>query len=93
MDVPILLIEALQAMTLRWNEDGTRYVRAYIATANEDFITRNNNLRDRIVNSNFRETIKAILHQRNMTFDQYAETILNQYHIDLNELLQPKKGL
>ena len=93
IDTNRLLIEALQAMTLRWNEDGTRYVRAYIATANEDFITKNNNLRNRIVNSNFRETIKAILHQRNMTFDQYAETILNQYHIDLNELLQQKKGL
>ncbi len=86
-DTNRLLLEALQAMTLRWGTNGTRSVRTYYVTGDSSYITSKNNLRDRMEASNFRSNLKAILEQRKMSFDQYANALLKQYHIDLNQLL------
>jgi len=83
-----LLIEAIQAMTLRWGKNGIPSVRDYYDTGDPTYITRRNDLRDRMENSKFRATLKAILHQRRMSFNQYAQVLLDQYHIDLDQLLR-----
>ena len=86
-----LLIEALQAMTMRFNTNGTDNVKLFYETGQARFITSRNQLRDRMVNNGFRKTLKAILNQRGMTFDEYVDLLLNQYHIDLDSLIQKSK--
>ena len=83
-----LLLEAIQAMTLRWGKNGIPSVRDYYNIGDSTYITRNNGLRYRMENSNFRATLRAILQQRKMSFNQYAKLLLNQYDIDLDQLLR-----
>ncbi|MBQ4031338.1 MAG: hypothetical protein II625_06255 [Bacilli bacterium] len=85
-----LLIEALEAMTIRFNRNGISNVNAFFDTGDGKYITSKNNLRERMLHSNFRTTLKQILHQKRMTFAEYAQLILDQYHIDLNSLIQKK---
>ena len=82
-----MLIEAFEAMTQRFgNPDGYNNVRSFFYNGQENLITRNNNLRARMVNSPFRENLRLILNKRQMDFDTYAKMVLNQYHIDLAEI-------
>jgi len=86
-----MLIEALEAMTERFgNPDGYYNVRSFFYTGQETLITRNNNLRTRMVESPFRENLRIILNQNQMDFDTYAKNVLNQYHIDLAEIARMK---
>ncbi len=86
-----MLIEAFEAMTQRFgNPDGYNNVRSFFYNGQENLITRNNNLRARMVNSPFRENLRLILNKRQMDFDTYAKMVLNQYHIDLAEIARMK---
>ena len=77
-------------MTIRFNRNGISNVNAFFDTGDGKYITSKNNLRERMLHSNFRTTLKQILHQKRMTFAEYAQLILDQYHIDLNSLIQKK---
>ena len=88
-----LLIEAFEALTERFgNPDGYRNVRAFFNIGLEDYITRENNLRARMINSPFRENLRLILQVNKVDFDTYAKMVLNQYHIDLAEIDRMRKS-
>lgn len=82
-----LLIEALEAMTVRFNSNGIPQVKGFYESGDPYLITSRNGLRNRMVSSNFRNTLRSILHQRRMTFEEYAQNLLIQYHIDLDSLV------
>ena len=87
MEVNRLLAEAMEAMTLRFDHPtGYENVRSFFYTGRENLITRKDNLRSRMVNSPFRKSLETILKAKGMTYDQYANMIINQYHIDLEAL-------
>lgn len=91
-DTNRILLEALQAMTIRFRVNGIHQVKSFYETGNPTLITSKNDFRRRITSCGFRESLNAILHQRRMTFEQYAQMLLDQYHIDLDALAK-QKGL
>lgn len=82
-----LLLEALQTMTRKYNHpDGFRNVEIFFRTGQENLITRDNNLRYRMVNSRFREILKALLNQYKLDFYTYANRLLSENNIDLTTI-------
>ncbi len=88
MIVNRLLAEALEAMTARWQsaEEGYKNVKDFYHGGQPNLITRTNDLRKRMVNGPFRETLKRILQMKGMSYDEYAHMIIEQYHLDLEEI-------
>lgn len=81
-DSNALLAEALEESARRFNNDGVRQVKAYILTGDEKFITRNNNLRERVVKSPFREEIISRLKKDSISFEEYVRKQLPYYPIN-----------
>ena len=82
-----LLVEALQTMTSRFNHNGMFQVESFFESGRADLITNNNNLRNRMVNSTFRSTLRGILNQRKMSFKEYAQQLLKTHNIDLDDII------
>lgn len=81
-----LLIECLKALNEKYGSDvALNNMRSFYYTGNEDCITRDFNLRDRIVESGFRKDLHAFLEQSHLTYDQFVDNILSQYHVDLEK--------
>lgn len=71
-----LLTEYINAMVRKFDErKGRRTCAAYFDTGYENYITRDNNLRNKIVSSTLRETINAKAKQRGMTVLEYINLI------------------
>jgi hypothetical protein len=75
-------------MTARWQsaEEGYKNVKDFYHGGQPNLITRTNDLRKRMVNGPFRETLKRILQMKGMSYDEYAHMIIEQYHLDLEEI-------
>ena len=86
-----LLIESLIAMTKRFNSNGIPNVQAYYETGAGKFITSQNDLRKRIIESNFRENLRDILKKENKSFIVYAMDLLKKNNIDLDSYLEQKR--
>ena len=73
-----LLTETVETMKNRFNSEdqALRNISAYLITNDETYLTRQNNLRDKVKNSNFRNFINNILKERKINIiDLYYETI------------------
>ena len=82
-----LLIEALQAMTIRFNQNGINQVYSFFITGNPTLITNRNNLRERMIKSNFCSNLSNILYENNTNFVNYAQGLLDLYEINLDDLV------
>ncbi len=79
-NVERMLLEAIHLMIKRFNDVQAIYnVEAYYLTGEPSKLTRNNNLRDRVTHSTFREDLKTILELEGKTFMQYATEVMHKY--------------
>ncbi len=74
------LLEAIDLMIKRFNDEyAIHNVESYYLTGDPTKLTRNNNLRDRVVHSTFRRDLNAILELERKTFMQYAVEVMLKY--------------
>ena len=76
-----LLIEAIEESNKRFNGNGIGQVKAYLKTGREDYLTRNNNMREKVINSSLRNDVLEKLKKENITFEEYIEQIMPNQNI------------
>ena len=82
-----LLVETIVTMTKKYNEFiSLNNVEAYLHNGEARLITQTDGLRNRIVNSKFRESMIDILRQKNISYRDYVSYILDEYNIDLKAI-------
>ena len=70
--------EIMQVMTNKYGEKRARVnLEEFIDTGRPNMITSDNGLRERVVNSNFRMTVKDILVRRNLSFNDYLDKVVD----------------
>lgn len=75
-----MLLELIDGMMIK-NKDTYAVLCAinnYYISGQENYITRDNNLREKVVNSNFREELKIVLENKNVNCIEYSELLLSQ---------------
>ncbi len=71
-----LLIQAILKMDEKRGEgQGVNYVKAYLATGESAYLTRDDKLRENVVNSNMREIIKNRLRDNKISFEHYVNNL------------------
>ena len=72
----ILLLDALSIMSNKYGRDNAiKSIQKYLVTNNARLISRDNNLRQRIVNSNFAIDLSNVLNSNNLTLEQYISLL------------------
>ena len=71
-----LLIEAIEESGKRFNNNGKSQVRAYIISGRTELITRNNNLRERVIKTSLREKILEKIKEDNISLDDYINNLI-----------------
>lgn len=79
-----LLIECIQVLTEKYGREvAISNMRSfYYYPERLDYITRTNNLRSRVVESDFHKNLKSILTLNHLNYDEYVERLVSQYHLD-----------
>lgn len=78
-DIDIVLNNALEIMSKIYGyDDSIKILDKYIKTNNDKIITRTNNLRNTLLNLNFRKKIIKYLELNNITFIDYVKIISKQ---------------
>ena len=81
-----MLLEAIDLSIKRFNRADAIYnVEGYYLQGRTDYLTSRNNLRSRVVNSTFREDLRAILKQEKLSFMEYARRVMAKYGYDPNK--------
>ena len=72
-----MLIETVNTMSERFNslEDALINVEVYVQTGQKNLLTRQKGLRDKVTNSNFRESIRELLKIKKISFRDYYKSI------------------
>ena len=85
------LLEAIDLMVKKFGvSSGIRGVETFYLTGDEVYITRTNNLRNRLGSSSFRSDLFAILKDQNKSFIDYAHEVMAQYNYDSTEVIVRK---
>ena len=71
-----LLIEAIEESEKRFNNNGKSQVKAYILSGRTELITRNNNLRERVIKTSLREKILEKIKEDNISLDDYINNLI-----------------
>ena len=70
------LLEAMKELNEKYGkENGIYYMKGYLATGNNTFLTRDNNLRERITKSNMREEIIKKLKEKQISLEDYITSL------------------
>ncbi len=74
-----LLFEVLDTMTRKYGRDyAIKNISSYLKTGMSNYITRDNNLRERVITSNFFEYINNNLSKNNLSLEQYINLLENK---------------
>lgn len=72
-----MIIETINTMSERFNslEDALINVEVYVQTGQKNLLTRQKGLRDKVTNSNFRESLRELLKIKKISFRDYYKSI------------------
>lgn len=80
-----LLVKAIIESEKRFPSRGIQQIYSFIVTGQENYLTRNNNVRQEVVSSILREKILTIIKENKISIEQLLKEVVEKYHISINQ--------
>lgn len=79
IDINATIMEIIKTVSEQFDEEyAIAVIETYLKTGNEDYLTRKNNIRQKVANSEFRNLLNNYLRENNVSFRDYYSIIENE---------------